>query len=100
MEVKLSPRKSGLPAELEAKVAVMCQRNASHEEITEDQSMYVPARGSFTQNNPHTFKLEKVLKQKFLQGDSIKVLLLLGESGTGKSMFGQTFVRKLAGEYI
>lgn len=101
MEVKDNLiNKSGLPPELAAKVVAMCQRASSHEEITEDQSMYVPARGSFTQNNTHTFKLEKVLRQKFLEGDNTKVLVLLGESGTGKSLFGLTFIRKLASEYI
>jgi WD40 repeat protein/TPR repeat protein len=54
---------------------------------------FVPLRGTWFAQSEHSFYLEEEIT-KFLSGDK-KVLLLLGDSGSGKSLYTQGLASKL-----
>ncbi len=83
--------------DLEATVEKLCGNFASGYLVQDEVEFYVPARGKHTQYSAESFDLDQELRN-FLKSEK-KVLLLLGESGSGKSLFGQTLVMKVASEY-
>ncbi len=74
----------------------LCERQHASESIQEDLRLYIPPCGSYKAHEQHTFDLMAKV-QEFLRGTK-HVLLLLGESGTGKSLFGQHLLQRLLGE--
>jgi tRNA A-37 threonylcarbamoyl transferase component Bud32 len=74
-----------------------CQKLLAAETLQEDPGLYIPAHGMHTPHTTSTFDLFSALRD-FIAGNK-EVLLLMGESGTGKSLFAQTLVQQLAKTY-
>lgn len=82
---------------LELEIQKHCQNLSQLETLQEDIGLYVPANGTFTPYSSSVFDLDKKLND-FIKSNK-EVLLLLGESGAGKSLFGQALVQNLAKKY-
>ncbi len=87
-----------LSLELDKKIVALCENLSDSKNLQENPNLYVNAFGCYAPHSSFTFDLERVLKEK-LSGDDCQVVLLLAEAGSGKSLFGQTIVRKMAQNY-
>ncbi len=69
------------------------ERSEQAQRAFRDLELYIPARGDLSADCPSPQPMETHI-QDFLKTQSADVLLLLGGSGSGKSMFGQYFVHQ------
>jgi len=89
------------PEDIEELVQRICRSASPQDEYMAKQSLlYTPVRGTFTRNSIEgSFDLEQEV-EKFVEDNNRKVLLLLGYSGSGKTMFCQHVFQKKASEYL
>nr|MBA3706396.1 NACHT domain-containing protein [Bacteroidota bacterium] len=71
----------------------LCEAHLSAYDLQRESLNFVPLEGSWFANSEHSFHLDEEIN-KFLASDR-KVLLLLGDSGAGKSLYTQGLVNKL-----
>lgn len=64
------------------------------------ERLYVPLNGkeNITDPDQYGFDLEDYIKEKFLQQSIQKVLVIIGDGGSGKSTFVQYFAKKMCEE--
>lgn len=90
-------RTFGPVTDLDVRIQKYCQELVTSDTF-EDLTLYVPISGSLTPGNSDIFDLNEKI-QNFNES-SKKVLLLLGESGSGKSLFGKFLKRDMAHKYL
>ena len=81
-------------------------RNLALQQTTNDKSLYIPLQATMTSgDNAERFDLQNGMLQflglanKVERNNDAKVLLLLGDTGSGKSMLAQHFYRYLWQHY-
>ena len=80
------------------KIKRLCSSQASSEALQDEYGLFVPPSGSFSQFSQHTFDLTGAVEE-FLESPEKQVLLLLGDSGSGKSLFSQRLIIKKAQQH-
>lgn len=83
--------------DLDVRIQKYCQELVTSDTF-EDLTLYVPISGSLRPRNSDIFDLNEKI-QNFNESRK-KVLLLLGESGSGKSLFGKFLERDMAHKYL
>lgn len=82
---------------LQKKIQALCDNQVAEVLKDEDAAFYIPPNGALTQHAQQTFDLTGAVEDFFQSNKTI--LLLLGESGTGKSFFGQTLIMRKSQQY-
>src|ERR1700678_3686551 len=89
---------NAIEEQVKKSVTEYCKSLYAANKVEEDLGLYVPAQGTNSPHSTATFDLNNAL-DTFLISNRL-VLLLMGESGTGKSLFGQAITQKIAKEYV
>lgn len=80
-----------------AKLALIRERVLSDPEQNADLAIYIPLRGAKFIQDSSTFDLDMRIEQ--FKNDPHLVMLLMGDSGSGKSLFIRFLEKKMWGEY-
>ncbi len=85
-------RLNELPVHIQDKIRLLCVKQASDVSLQDDYGLYIPPSATLTQYAKSTFDLTGAVND-FIEGDKI-LMLILGESGSGKSFFGQALIKR------
>ncbi len=85
-------RPDELPAHIQEKIRLLCVKQASDVSLQDDYGLYIPPSATLTQYSKSSFDLTGAVND-FIEGDKI-LMLILGESGSGKSFFGQALIKR------
>jgi WD40 repeat protein len=85
------------PADIETHLAEVQAQRLNDAEVTAELATYIPVQASLELDDEQLFDLEQSVAD-FLRSDK-RALLLLGDSGSGKSLFNQYIERKLWESY-
>jgi len=78
---------------LEPQLTKLRQTHSTFTDWQQEQQNFIPLRGSFYAQSEHDFDLD-VEVNKFITSDK-QILLLLGDSGSGKSLYTQRLASQL-----
>lgn len=87
MELKQTPSQ-----DITQKIHQLCTKQTSSVSLQDDFGLYIPPSAKLTPHAKNTFDLSGAIND-FIDSDQC-VLLILGESGCGKSFFGQALIKQ------
>ena len=88
----MEERLNELSGDIQEKLRLICKKQASDVSLQDDYGLYIPPSATLTQYAKSAFDLTGAVND-FIEGDKI-LMLILGESGSGKSFFGQALIKR------
>ncbi len=79
------------------KIRLLCKKQSGDESLQDDFGLYIPPCGTRTQFSSTTFDLTAEVND-FIESNKI-VMLISGESGSGKSFFCQSYIKSKCERY-
>lgn len=89
--------KSSFAEETQEKIRQLCLKQASGASLQDDFGLYIPPSARLAQYSSSSFDLTSSIND-FIE-NSHRVLLLLGDSGCGKSFFAQALIKRKSEEF-